>query len=542
MASHAEPQTQTTRTLRDRFNQSSLLFTGLVAIIGLAGYLIALNGLLLVRSPLLIEHTRVQNDTPTGIPVTIFRSEGRTGPPVIIAHGFSGSQQIMHSFALTLADAGYTAYTFDFPGHGLNVTPLREERGARNEQLSAALNQVVQFARPDAETPVALIGHSMGAETVIDYARANPADVEAVVAISPFFEEPPGEDIPNLLVMTGALEFGLRLPALQMIDQAAAGLGQPGQVYGDFTDGSAREVVFVPWVEHIGVLLSPVSARSALTWINQSFGREFAGQVTNRILWLVLLYLSASVLFWPFTRILRPFTGQAGERLHTGFVNWRWWVGLALIPALVTPLLLWPLLAFNLLPVNEAVPVLVGGPLALFFAMYGVFTVTGLIIQQFRTHGQAIPRLHVRRNALLIPVLALLVVGYVFLLFGVPTQFFLLNYFPPPVRLGVFAIVFVAMLPYFFADEWLTRGPETPPWAYAISKVIFLLALLLAVLLNLNSLFFLIIVAPLFVIYFVIYGMFSGRVYRRTGTFMIGALANAIIFAWIVAAVFPLVI
>jgi hypothetical protein len=98
------------------------------------------------------------------------------------------------------------------------------------------------------------------------------------------------------------------------------------------------------------------------------------------------------------------------------------------------------------------------------------------------------------------------------------------------------------MLPYFFADEWLTRGPETPPWAYAISKVIFLLALLLAVLLNLNSLFFLIIVAPLFVIYFVIYGMFSGRVYRRTGTFMIGALANAIIFAWIVAAVFPLVI
>ncbi len=540
MASHAESQTQTTRKLQDRLNRS-LLITGLVAIIGLTGYLLALTELLLARSPLIIEHARVQNDTPAGIPVTIFRNEGRTGPPVIITHGFSGSQQLMHSFALTLADAGYTAVTFDFPGHGLNVTPLREERGARSEQLSTTLDQVVQFARTDAGTEVALVGHSMGAETVINYARANPQDVAAVVAISPLLQEPPAEDIPNMLVLAGALELGLRLSALQMIDQATAGLGEPGQVYGDFAEDTARKVVFVPWVEHIGVLLSPVSAQATLTWINQSFGREFMGQITNRALRLVLLYLSAAILFWPFTRLLQPFTGQAGEPLHTGIVNWRWWFALALLPVLVTPLLIWPLLAFNLLPINQVVPILVGGALALFFAMYGVITGAGLFVQRFRTHGQAIPRLYTRRNMLLIPVLALLVVGYVFLLFGVPTQFFLINYFPPPVRLGVFGIVFVAMLPYFLADEWLTRGPETPPLAYAITKVFFFLALLLAVILNLNSLFFMLIAAPLFVIYFLIYGMFSGRIYRRTGTFMIGALANAIIFAWIVAAVFPLV-
>ncbi|MFL5332109.1 MAG: alpha/beta hydrolase family protein, partial [Geminicoccaceae bacterium] len=53
------------------------------------------------------------------IPVTVFRPASPTpAPVVVIAHGFSGSQQLMQAFAVTLARNGYLALTFDFPGHG----------------------------------------------------------------------------------------------------------------------------------------------------------------------------------------------------------------------------------------------------------------------------------------------------------------------------------------------------------------------------------------------------------------------------------------
>ena len=56
--------------------------------------------------------------TVDGIPATVFRpASGPPGPVVVIAHGFAGSQQLMRSFAATLARNGYVAVTFDFAGH-----------------------------------------------------------------------------------------------------------------------------------------------------------------------------------------------------------------------------------------------------------------------------------------------------------------------------------------------------------------------------------------------------------------------------------------
>lgn len=144
-----------------------------------------------------------------------------------------------------------------------------------------------------------------------------------------------------------------------------------------------------------------------------------------------------------------------------------------------------------------------------------------------------------RQHLIAVLALTLLVIGYVFLTFGVPAQLFLLNYFPPLRRVGIAFVVFVAMLPYFLADEYLTRGSDAPHGAYAITKICFVLSLVLALILD-PSLFFLVIVTPLFILYFMVYGPFSRRVYQRTGVIMIGAVANAFIFAWIIAAIFPL--
>ncbi|MGB9632974.1 MAG: alpha/beta hydrolase, partial [Chloroflexaceae bacterium] len=145
-----------------------------------------------------------------------------------------------------------------------------------------------------------------------------------------------------------------------------------------------------------------------------------------------------------------------------------------------------------------------------------------------------------RRGILMAVAAALLVVGYVFLSFGLPTHLFVLNYFPPPPRWPVFLAVFAAMLPYFLADERLTRGAGAPRGAYALTKGAFFGGLILAIVLNPRELFFLVLIAPLFLVYFMFYGLLSGLIHRRTGTVVAGALVNAVLFAWIVAATFPL--
>ena len=57
-------------------------------------------------------------------PVTLYQLPDRTGPVVVVAHGFAGSRQIMQAYSLHLAQAGYRVLAFDFEGHGRNPVPM----------------------------------------------------------------------------------------------------------------------------------------------------------------------------------------------------------------------------------------------------------------------------------------------------------------------------------------------------------------------------------------------------------------------------------
>jgi len=87
----------------------------------------------------------------------------------------------------------------------------------------------------------------------------------------------------------------------------------------------------------------------------------------------------------------------------------------------------------------------------------------------------------------------------------------------------------------------LTRDASNARGAYAITKICFLLSLVLAIGLNLNKLFFLVIIVPAILAFFVVYGLISSWVYRRTNHPLVGALANAVAFAWAIVVTFPLV-
>ena len=112
---------------------------------------------------------------------------------------------------------------------------------------------------------------------------------------------------------------------------------------------------------------------------------------------------------------------------------------------------------------------------------------------------------------------------------------------PIPSRLPLIAAMFLGLLPFFVVDEWITRGTASPRGAYALTKSCLLLSLLLAVALNLAALFFLIIIVPVILLLFVVFGLFSRWIWNATGQPLIAAVANALVFAWLIAVSFPVI-
>ncbi len=55
-----------------------------------------------------------------------------------------------------------------------------------------------------------------------------------------------------------------------------------------------------------------------------------------------------------------------------------------------------------------------------------------------------------------------------------------------------------------------------------------------------GRLFFLIIIVPIIVLFFLVHGAFSAWSYRHTGHPFVAAIANAVAFAWAIGVTFPL--
>ncbi len=482
------------------------------------------------------------------IPVTAFQP-ARTEPAalrpvVVIAHGFAGSQQLMQPFALTLARRGYLVLTFDFPGHGRNPLPMAGglvDFGASTRALLDALGDVALAARswPGSDGRVVLLGHSMASDIVIRRAMADDA-VRATVALSAYSPVVTATSPANLLIVDGALEpamlhaEGLRIVGLAL----GGGAVVEAQTYGDFAAGTARRFVLADGVEHISVLYSREALHATLDWFERSLG-SLPGAAGPTVLdargpWLALLYAGLVALAWPLASLLPRAVATPALRAQSeaaavpATLGWRGLWPVALLPAILTPLLLWQV-------PGGFLPILLGDYLLLHFALYGVLTAAGLWVAKQR----ASPLAGVRPLALAFAAVAAAIYG-VFAI-GLPLDRYVTSFAPSGIRAGLLVAVFCGTLPYFLADEWLVRGASRARGAYAFSKLMFLLSLALAIALNPERLFFLAIVVPAILIAFVIYGLFSRWVFRSIGHPWAAAIANAASFAWLIAVTFPVV-
>jgi len=478
-------------------------------------------------------------------PVTVYRLEGAgPAPVVLVAHGFAGSRRLMEPLALALAGRGYVTVTFDFMGHGRHPLPMRGDltdaegtggflRGQTREVADAALEL------PGGDGRLAVVGHSMATDILVRYAQEDPR-VEAMVGISMFAPTVDPVSPRNLLTVMGALEGRLEAEGRRVVALVAGvepSRVEPFTTYGNPALGTARRLAVAPRVEHVGVLYSATTLDETWGWMDQVFGRTAAAgrgpaaRAHGRGLWIALLMATVFLLARPLARALPR---VAATPLGSD-ASWRRLLLVGGLPALVTPLLLRPL-------PTGFLPVVVGDYVAVHFLTVGLLTGgllwwtggrpgPGCILDQAGVRG---------RGALRVAGGAGLMVGFFLLLMAWPLDRFFTSFFPVAERLSLLLAVLVGTLPYFLADEWLTRGPRAQRGAYPFTKLLFLLSLALAVALDFEGLFFLVIIVPVILVFFLIHGLFSRWVYRSTGSPLVAGVGNAVAFAWALAVTFPM--
>ncbi len=231
-----------------------------------------------------------------GVPVDLLvppsAASAADAPGVVVAHGFSGSRQLMRSTALALADAGFAVAVPDLSGHGANQRPLHtdgRDRLARDVLVAADLLNETEGFRAG---PVGLLGHSMGSGAVMTAGLDAPERVAAVVAVSPTDAEVTSALPNDLLLLAGEREPRFVANARDLLERAGGPTGADAAT-------PRRELAVIGGVEHVSILFSPEMYDRSIAWFAASFevAADPAGRGVPLIGWWAL-HLLAVVVLW----------------------------------------------------------------------------------------------------------------------------------------------------------------------------------------------------------------------------------------------------
>jgi pimeloyl-ACP methyl ester carboxylesterase len=438
-------------------------------------------------------------------------STGGEGPVVVIAHGFAGSAQMMQAYALTLARAGYRVHSFDFQGHGRNPVPMSGDVSSVLGTTQLLVDQTLKVvdAVRDGSAPVALLGHSMATDVLIRAALERPEDTGPLVLLSAFSQAVTAAEPDNMLLIAGAGEPHLRefgVEALRMVQQDAS----EGDTVSDV--GVIRAAVAAPWTEHVSILHSRAGQAAARDWLDAAYGRVQSTGVPASGWWLMGLLAGIVALARPLSRALPVRAGTVSPLEGRAF----WLV--ALLPAAVVPVVA---TAVNV----EVLPVMVADYLALHLLLMGVAQLAILWGAGVRPAGL---------SALGVAALVVWGLGA----FGLALDRYGANFIPTIGRLWVIAALCIGTLPFMLADALATRGGAAPLWRRLVLRVAFFGSLIFAVVLDFEALFFLLLIAPVMVLFYIVFGLMGRWVAQRVGAASAG-VGLGLILAWSLGVSFP---
>ncbi len=451
-------------------------------------------------------------------PVTVYRQKDVTSAPaIVITHGFAGSRQLMEAYSLTLAQAGYVVAAFDFKGHGRNPVPMSGDVEAIDGTTRLLMNEIgavtdVALGLPGVDGQVALLGHSMASDIIVRQAMED-RRVRAVVAISMFSEAVTATEPKNLLIISGEWEAGLRRDGLKNL-RLAEGSASEGETVGNPAEDNGRRAVVAPHVEHVGVLYSQTALEETRTWLDAVFQRSSTGAVSATGGWILLLLAGLVVLAWPLSKLL-PANDPEPPAIRLGV-----FLSAVLVPAVITPAVL-------SLFETRFLPVLVADYLAVHMLVYGVLSIAILA-----WYGVRIGRIA------WLSALAFAVYGI--FVFGGALDRYVASFMPVGDRLPIIGAIAIGAIATMTADSLATEAGRAWFFRVILARGCFLVSLAAAVALDFERLFFLIMIIPIILLYFILFGLMGGWVGRRTHSPGATGLALGLILAWSLGVSFPL--
>jgi pimeloyl-ACP methyl ester carboxylesterase len=481
---------------------------GLRGLIAIAMTLISLFVLEYARAGVQITASWVGQTPVTAYAMRPVDGQDVQGPVVVVAHGFAGSQQMMQGYTLPLAQAGYRVFAFEFLGHGRNPVPMSGDVAAEDGTTKLLVDQtmaVIDAVRAPG-VPVALLGHSMASDILARVAAAR-GDVGPVVLISAFSNQIDAQTPSDLLLITGQGEPGLRAfaqDAVKMVDATVTDGGTATQ------GGVTRRAIVAPMTEHVSVLHSRTGRAAAVAWLDSAFGRQSDVAILPTG-WAILGLLAGVVLLFRAVAGVLPVT-VAPNRAPSA----RQGAALVLVPALLAPLIAVPLNP-------QILPVLVADYLGLHLFIYGALQLAALQVW-------GLVRWQVSWRAV-----ALLAVWCA--LFGLALDRYVANFLPNLERVWIIAVLALGALPFMVADAVITA--QVRFWARFAVRTGFLASLGIAVAMDFEGLFFLIMIAPVLLLFYIVFGTMGRCVTLRAGPVSSG-LALGVVLAWALGVSFPL--
>jgi pimeloyl-ACP methyl ester carboxylesterase len=478
----------------------------------------------------------------------------------VVAHGYSGSKEVMTTFCVELAKQGVTAYCFDFPGHGSSPETFNTDAalsGAQS-QLTDTVGAVVDYVlqnMPRRDAKLVLIGHSMGTAAVGRYALRHPdlANLAATVLVSPVLDEAPTTSNPrNLLVLAGDADPAGIVKIAKM--RVAEGCGQPSDgalsadlICGDPRLGTGRKVVILPGLNHITILTASAAHRQILDWLHDGLD---AGITTNmvtadqRFLWLLLGLGAAFLALLPALALASAGLRQLPRRRIESIA------GAVYLRSLTALGVMTAALGIGMV----ALHFFVDSPFGFLRQALSPELATFLFGAGIVALGVALAVAAYRRGAdwprgFAIAAQALLAIGafaFLYLTLGALSTFAWASLALTPARLWRALALALLFIPLFLGSELLLRQvARAKPWLAAGTKLVVALlttvALFAAILIDADRLSFLLFLLPImaiFLLLFVALEAWARREVERPSVFI--ALSEALILGWAVAATFPL--
>jgi pimeloyl-ACP methyl ester carboxylesterase len=444
---------------------------------------------------------------------------------VVLFHGISANKKIMFYLAHGFAEQHLRVYAVDLPGHGHTAGSFSPERA---EDCAAALVSGLEtrgIVNPDRTI---LAGHSMGAAIALRVGTRVP--VAGVVAISPapmraahgakpemlLFHDN-GRLPEHLLVMSGTLE-------------PESMRGNAADLVSSRGDGTANYVE-IPRATHVSILFDSRALRTAQDWISSALHLTGTPSLPSRrqLYGAIAGFVGVLLLVNPF---LRETTGKKEKQDDVEYgepVGW----GRAFAEYAVGSICIVFLLRYAV-PLR-AIRVFQGDYLASFLLLLG----PALLLMHGKTAWEALAR---KQRGLVGAAVAGILL---FLLFSAWFELSLYEAWLTIPKWMRFPFVFLALLPYHFAEElFLGPVPARSGWrrvgAGLLLRLVAWGALAVGVLYLRSGEMLLVLLLPYFLLVHVLQRHGMDIVREETGSPAAAALFGAILFAGFCLVIFPI--